>query len=170
MSRSVLDDAFAHHVWATLRLIDACLTLSPAQLQRPVPATDRSILATMRHLVGSDYFDLLVASGQTGSFLGADEMSLSELRNAMEQNGAAWSRLLRDDIDAATMLREIDPGDGYQRDAPMGIRLVGALNHGSEHRSQICMALTTVGAKAPALDACTFGAEDGRVVEVLPPA
>ena len=30
-----MEDAFAHHVWATLRLIDACLALSDAQLTHP---------------------------------------------------------------------------------------------------------------------------------------
>jgi hypothetical protein len=27
---SLMDDAFAHHVWATLRVIDVCAALSPA--------------------------------------------------------------------------------------------------------------------------------------------
>src|SRR6059036_3222272 len=27
MTRSVVEDAFAHHVWATLRLVDTCLPL-----------------------------------------------------------------------------------------------------------------------------------------------
>ena len=59
MSKSLIEDAFAHHVWATLRLIDACLALSDAQLATAVPGTYGSILQTMRHLVGADSFDLL---------------------------------------------------------------------------------------------------------------
>ena len=54
MNRSLLEDAFAHHVWATLRLIDTCLALSPEQLETSVPGTYGSILETMRHLVGGD--------------------------------------------------------------------------------------------------------------------
>jgi hypothetical protein len=34
-----LDDAFAHHVWATLLLVDVCLKLSPEQLDAAVPGT-----------------------------------------------------------------------------------------------------------------------------------
>ena len=49
MSGSLLDDAFAHHVWASLRLIDTCLVLTPEQLNAPVPGTYGSILETMRH-------------------------------------------------------------------------------------------------------------------------
>lgn len=52
MSGSLLTDAFAPHVWATLRLIDTCLALSPEQLETGVPGTSGSILDTMRHLVG----------------------------------------------------------------------------------------------------------------------
>ena len=64
MSRSLLEDAFAHHVWATMRLIDACIPLSPQQLETDVPGTYGSILQTQRHLVGSDAWDLFVATGE----------------------------------------------------------------------------------------------------------
>ena len=54
MTKSLLADAFDHHVWATLRVIDACLALTPEQLQTNVPGTYGSILDTVRHLVGAD--------------------------------------------------------------------------------------------------------------------
>ena len=166
MTRSLLDDAFAHHIWATLRLIDACLTLSPAQLDAPVPATDRSILDTMRHLIGNESFEHYVASGERGAFIRSVGMNLADLSAAMQEIGAGWSKLLAEDIDPDTMLREVDPDDGYQKFAPLGIRLAQTLHHGNDHRSQICTALTTLGVQPPALDAFTFGLEDGRVTEI----
>jgi uncharacterized damage-inducible protein DinB len=168
MSRSLLADAFAHHVWATLRLIDACAELRREQLEAAVPATDRSILDTLRHIVGSDYFDLSVAGGGSGTALQTGLMELAELRAAMEGLGEAWARLLEKSIDADAMLREVDPDDGFQRDASMGIRLAQALHHGSDHRSQVCTALTMLGVSPPAVDAFSFGVADGRVVEVQP--
>jgi uncharacterized damage-inducible protein DinB len=168
VSRSLLHDAFAHHVWATLRLIDACLALSRQQLDTAVQATDRSILSTMRHIVESDSFELFVASGERASFIRADEMGLAELKTSMADIGAGWSRLLDEGIDAGAVTREIDPDDGFKRHAPMGIRLAQALHHGSDHRSQICTALTTLGVNPPAVDAFSFGLQDGRVVEVYP--
>ncbi len=54
MSRSTLDDAFGHHVWATLTLMDTCATLTPEQLDASVPGTYGPIIDTMRHLVGAD--------------------------------------------------------------------------------------------------------------------
>jgi uncharacterized damage-inducible protein DinB len=169
MSRSLLDDAFSHHVWATLRLIDACLALSPAQLDAAIPGTDRSILATMRHIIEDNSFDLFVASGERGSFIRADGMGLADLRAAMEDVGIGWSRLLGGAIDADTVIREVDPDDGFQRHAPMGIRLAQALHHGNDHRSQICTALTVLGVEPPAVDVFTFGLQDGRVTEVPAP-
>jgi uncharacterized damage-inducible protein DinB len=47
-----LEDAFNHHVWASLRVLDACATLEPEQLQTSVPGTYGTILDTVRHLVG----------------------------------------------------------------------------------------------------------------------
>jgi uncharacterized damage-inducible protein DinB len=166
MTRSLLDDAFAHHVWATLQLIDACLALTPAQLETAVPGTDRAILATMRHVVAGDSFDLYAASGERGSFIRGDQMGLAELRAAMVDLGIGWSRLLGEGLDADAVVREVDPDDGFQRHAPMGIRLAQALHHGSDHRSQICTALTALGVEPPSIDVFDFGLQDGRVVEV----
>ncbi len=62
MSRSLLVDAFEHHNWATLRLLDACADLDPVQLDTTVPGTFGSIIDTMRHLVGADSGYLVVAT------------------------------------------------------------------------------------------------------------
>ena len=51
----------------------------------------------------------------------------------------------------------------------MGIQLTQALHHGTDHRSQICTALKTLGAEPPGIDVWDFGEQEGRVVE-LPPA
>src|SRR3979409_1126610 len=104
MSRSLLEDAFAHHVWATLQLLDTCLTLSPEQLGTAVPGTYGSILETARHLVASDSWDLFVASGDRSPLIDADHMDLAALRAAMEGHGAAWFRLLEEDLDPDAVL------------------------------------------------------------------
>lgn len=165
-----MEDAFAHHVWATLRLIDACLALSDAQLATVVPGTYGSILQTMRHLVGADAFDVYVLTGGRTPLIDAERIGLSDLRAAMESNGAAWSRLLAEDLDPDAVVREVDPGDGYQRDAPLGARLAMALHHGTDHRSQVCTALTALGVQPPRIDGFDFWLADGRVVEKYPPA
>jgi uncharacterized damage-inducible protein DinB len=61
-----------------------------------------------------------------------------------------------------------DETDGYQRWAPVGFRLAASLNHGADHRSQICTALTTLGVDPPGIDVYNFGLDAGRVVEKMP--
>jgi uncharacterized damage-inducible protein DinB len=167
MSRSLLEDAFAHHVWATLRLIDTCLALSSEQLETAVPGTYGSILETTRHLVGADSSYLFVTSGERTALIDEDHMDLPELRAAMEGSSPDWSRLLREDLDPDTLLRR-RRDDGSETHAPLGIRLAQVLHHGTDHRSQICTALTTLGVEPPEIDVWDFGFQDGRVVEIPP--
>ena len=167
MSRSVLDDAFAHHVWATLRLVDTCLPLSSEQLGTAVLGTYGSILETVRHLVGADASYLFAMTEGRTSLIDEDRMALPELRAAMEGHGAAWSQLVAQDLDPdAITVRRRD--DGSETHAPMGIRLAQALHHGTDHRSQICTVLTTLGVEPPGIDLWDFADQAGRVVEIPP--
>jgi len=164
-----MDDAFAHHVWATLQLMDACLALDPEQLGTTVPGTYGSILDTMRHTVGADASYLFVISGGQTPVIDEDHMDLGELRSAMVGHGAAWSAILADDPDPDVVL-ERHRDDGSRTNAPVSIRLAQALHHGTDHRSQICTALTTLGVEPPFIDVWDFGLVDGRVVEFPPTA
>jgi uncharacterized damage-inducible protein DinB len=170
MTRSLLSDAFGHHMWATLRLIDACLELPPEQLETTVPGTYGSIIDTMRHTVGADASYLFVTTGGRIAQIDQideDRMDLAELRAEMERHGPAWSELLTEDLDPdAVLVRHRD--DGSETSAPLGIRLAQALHHGTDHRSQICTALTSLGVEPPYIDVWDFGLEDSRVTDVPP--
>jgi uncharacterized damage-inducible protein DinB len=169
MTRPMLGDAFAHHVWATLQVIDAGLALTPEQLGAGVPGTYGSILDTVRHIVGSDSGYLFAMTGGRTIRIDEEKMDLPELRAAMERQGADWSELLAQDLDPdAVVVRRRDNGSEIR--ATMGIRLAQALHHGTDHRSQICTALTTLGVEPPAVAVWDFGRLDSRVVEVDPPS
>ena len=149
-------------------MVDTCLALSPLQLETTVPGTYGSILDTLRHCIGSDAWDLFVATGDRASLINEDDMHLSELRPAMESHGPAWSRLLARDLDPDAVLNEVDEDDGYERNVAMGIQLAAALQHGTDHRSQICTVLTALGVEPPTIDVLEFGTQEGRVVEITP--
>ncbi len=168
MSRTTLDDAFGHHVWATLRLIDTCLALSPEQLETTVPGTYGSILGTMRHLVGGDSWYLLYLTGDDAFRIDESSMGLAQLRTVMETDGHAWSAFIARDLDPETAVVDVDDDNGSETGAPISIRLAQALHHGTDHRSQICTALTTIGIQPPAIDVWDFGEDDGRVVAIPP--
>ena len=165
MSSSLLADAFAHHVWATLRLVDTCLAMRPEQLATAVPGTYGSILDTMRHIVGADSSYLFVLTGERTPLIDEDHRQLPELRSTMEGNGVAWSQLMAQGPDPESVLvRRRD--DGSETHAPISIRLAQALHHGTDHRSQVCTALTVLGMQPPDIDTWDFGRHEGRVVEI----
>lgn len=168
MTTSLLADAFGHHVWATTTLIDACLPLTAEQLATTVPGTYGSILDTMRHTVGADCGYLFALTGGRVAEIDEDSMDLAQLRAAMVANGAAWTAFLAQDLDPeAIVTRHRD--DGSQSHAPLGVRLAQALHHGTDHRSQICTALTNLGIVPPEIDAWAFAWKDGRLSETPPP-
>jgi uncharacterized damage-inducible protein DinB len=167
MKDGVLEDAFAHHAWATLQLMDACDALDPEQLGTTVPGTYGSIIDTMRHLVAADSGYLSVVTGRGTRLSEEDPTELAELRKKMEQHQTSWSEFLRTGFDpAAVLVRHRD--DGSETHAPISIRLAQALHHGTDHRSQICTALTSLGEEPPLIDVWDYGAQVGTVVE-LPP-
>jgi uncharacterized damage-inducible protein DinB len=168
VTKSLLEDAFAHHVWATLRLIDTCLELSAEQLGTAVAGTYGSILDTARHLVGADAWYLSTMTRDRDVLIEEDEMSLAELRVAMEANSEAWSVVLAADLDPDTVVLEVDDDDGFEQQATIGIRLAQVIHHGTDHRSQICTALTSLGVEPPGIDVWDYGTQVGRVVEVSP--
>ena len=164
MTDSLMRDAFEHHVWASLRLMDVCLELTPEQLETSVPGTYGTILRTMQHLVGSDASYLFVIGGGTFPRIDEDSMTLPELRAQMATHAAAWNAVLDGDPDPGTVLtRHRD--DGSSTDAPVGIRLAQVVHHGTDHRSQICTALTTLGIEPPYIDVWDYGEQAGTVVD-----
>ena len=162
MSSSLLDDAFGHHVWATLRLIDACTALTAEQLESSVPGTRGPILETLRHTVGGDSSYLFVTGGGRVPPVDTDAMTLPELRAVMERHGPAWAALLAEAPDPdAFLVRHRE--DGTARHAATGIRLAQALHHGTDHRSQICTALTALGIEPPGIDVWDYGFAHDRM-------
>ncbi|MBA2315525.1 MAG: hypothetical protein H0V87_09060, partial [Chloroflexi bacterium] len=57
-------------------------------------------------------------------------------------------------------------GDGWEFHAPTGFRLAQVLQHGTDHRSQICTALTSFGVTPPGIDLWAFGEATGRTRSV----
>ena len=162
MPAALLTDAFGHHVWATVRVLDACAALDEEQLSTSVPGTYGSILDTLRHLVGADVFYLEVLSGRKEPF---DEPAsdIPILRAVIEANGPAWQEVIGGDLDPGSDVVEYEDS-GYETHAPLGIRLAQALHHGTDHRSQVCTALTALGIEPPSIDVWDYGDLDDRVV------
>jgi uncharacterized damage-inducible protein DinB len=100
--------------------------------------------------------------GESRNNLGVALRALGGLDEAI----AEFRRAVALDPDA--VVREVDETDGYQRWAPVAFRLAGTLDHGTDHRSQICTALTTLGVEPPKIDVMNFGLDTGGVTERWP--
>jgi uncharacterized damage-inducible protein DinB len=166
MSGPMLADAFAHHNWAMLRLLDACADLTHEQLATTVPGTYGSIIDTMRHTVGADSWYLHRLGYVEVPIAEEDEAALdvAACRALAERHVPLWTTVAAADIDPnEVVIARRD--DGSETHATKGLRIAQVLHHGTDHRSQICTALTSLGIEPPEIDLWAFGLETGRVTQ-----
>ena len=165
---TLLNDAFAHHNWATLELMDACSSaLDEHQLRTGTIGVYGSIIETLRHLVGSDCSYLRVTSGQEHEAFDSEMADLAALRGEMAAHASAWADLLTRDLDPDEWLVRRRP-DGSETHATVGIRLAQALHHGTDHRSQVCTILTNLGVEPPQIDVWDYGLTHQRTRRTPP--
>lgn len=169
MTKTLLDDAFAHHMWATLQVMDVCAGLDPDRLEATAPGTYGTILDTLRHIVAADSSYLFAMTDGKVQPIDEERMDLAELRKATEGFASDYTSLLATDLDPdRIVVRHRD--DGSETHAPLGIRLAQVVHHGTDHRSQICTILSTLGVEPPMIDVWDFADQDGRLVEIPPTA
>ncbi len=150
----------AHHIWATERTIDVCAELTDEQLNRPVPGTYGPIIGTLRHLVSTDGWYLTFFRDVPNRVAEDAPATLAELRDAIGANGSDWAEILAGNPDGET--DTVEDGDGWRFHAPTGFRLAQVIQHGTDHRSQICTALTSLGIEPPEIDLWAYGEATGR--------
>jgi uncharacterized damage-inducible protein DinB len=161
MPTPLLADAFRHHVWATIQLLDACAGLDESQLATSVPGTYGSIINTLRHIVDGDVFYLNVLRGGAPEPFDVETTDIATMRSVMEANDTAWQQQIAGELDPSTVVVEYEDG-GYETHAPLGIRLAQALYHGTDHRSQACTALTALGIEPPPIEVWDYARLDNR--------
>jgi len=160
MTTSLLADPFRHHTWANERLLEACAALTPAQLAASAPGTYGPIINTLRHLVQADSFYLWVFNGQDYPLIhGDNQLSVAELREANTLHSAGYEELLSGTIDPDAEITE--RGDTSEFTTTMGVRLSQVIHHGTDHRSQVCTALTGLGIAPPDIDVWAYGDATG---------
>jgi uncharacterized damage-inducible protein DinB len=167
VARSPLADAFAHHAWATLRLLDACASLDAAGLATSVPGTYGPILATLRHIVASDRSYLALLTDEVED-VDEDALDLATMREVTEADATVWQRVIARDVDPGEVIVR-DRDDGSESHAPLGMRLAQVVHHGTDHRSQVCTALTSLGVEPPQIDVWGYASSLGRLREVAAP-
>ena len=148
-------EIFKHNLWANLRLLDACASLSEEDLEATAPGTYGKVRDTLVHLFASE-------GRYVGEFNGKREFMLNEeqefagfevLRTHAVTSGEALITIVGR-TNADRVLR------GTYRDQPYvmqaSILQVQAINHATEHRSHIVSILSQRGVETPRLDGLAY--------------
>jgi uncharacterized damage-inducible protein DinB len=149
-----LPDFFQYNLWANLRLLDACVSLSDAQLDATMTGTFGSVRETLMHLFSSEEGYVKSFTGTTPTpplkefttFAGFDELRRRAERSGKELITIAEQR----------NLSEIFFLDGGTYEAPAIIVVIQAINHAIDHRSQIATLLSQQGIEPPDLDSWAY--------------
>lgn len=145
----ILVKLFEHNHWANLRAADACAGLTDAQLDATVQGTAGSVRDTLMHIAGAEQRYVMRLSGRQPTYGERDGWSgASPLRQALDESGRALIELAGH-ADPDEVLQGEYQGEPY--DLPVATIYVQAINHATEHRSQIATILTQQGLEPPDL-------------------
>ena len=152
----ILADMFRHNLWANQQLLDTCAGLDEVQLNATDPGTYGTVAMTLTHLAGAEqrYVQYLTNLApdmpvrEDASFPGFDA-----LRQALQQSGERLIELARNE----------EPGRvarTTRRGEPFAIRsellLIQAINHATEHRTNITTILAQQHIPTPEIDGWSF--------------
>ncbi|HSF84034.1 MAG TPA: DinB family protein [Acidimicrobiia bacterium] len=151
------------------RLVEVCRHLTDDQVAATVDGTYGGIGATLVHIANGriGYVPRLVLD-EKPDHLSEDPFPGFEIVAERLGRGNA---LLEETTARASELPEIQvsgddpPGTGTWR-MPASLILLQAVNHATEHRSQIATILTQLGIEPPAMDGWTFFFDAGHMIQV----
>lgn len=152
---SILVKLFEHNRWANLRAVAASAGLTDAQLDATVRGTAGSVRDTLMHVAGAEQRYVMRLSGRQPTYGERDGWrGIGELRQALDESGRALVALAgRADPD------EVLEGEyqGRAYELPVATVYVQAINHATEHRSQIATILTQQGVEPPDCSGWAWG-------------
>jgi len=147
-----LEETFRHHAWATGRLISHLRSLPEEALTVTAPGVYGSPIETVCHILAADDRLLRNVEGEPTQLRPGPEpmRSLDELEEAARDQAARWQAVLPrlPEIDVTLASRPGRPPLEHASNLVVG----QALQHGNEHRAQVCVVLSANGYEAPSLD------------------
>ncbi|HJU80359.1 MAG TPA: DinB family protein [Acidimicrobiia bacterium] len=163
----LLLEFFRHNSMMNQRLIEACQDLTPEQMGTSTAGTYGSIGATLVHIANAQ-------AGYAARLLDRERPErLSEepfpgvkavAARLKESDRQLEEATLRSDWDRQVEIKGDDPEGAWLM--PVGLFLLQAINHGTEHRSQIATILTQLGVEPPEMDGWGYIFEANYLVEV----
>lgn len=147
---------FRQNLWANLRLLDECASLTDEQLDATLDGTYGSVRVTLMHIFAGEESYVQHFTGRRpepalrthNPFVGFDE-----LRGRARLNGESLIALAGQ-WQEGDMLQIPDEGEIF--DIAAIIVLIQAINHGTDHRSQIATILGQQGIEFPELSGWSY--------------
>ena len=160
---------FRHNTMMNRRLLEACQRLGPEQLGATARGTYGSIGATLAHianaqlgyaarLLDTDRPEPLPEDPFPGFEALAERLALGNAR--LEEAAIQAGRDRRVQVTG-----DDPPGTWWM---PASLFLLQAVNHGTEHRSQVATILTQLGVEPPDMDGWAYFFASGHMVPVEP--
>jgi uncharacterized damage-inducible protein DinB len=161
----LLSEFFRHNTLMNRRLLEACQHLSPEQLGATTIGTYGSIGATLVHIANAQ-------DGYAARLLGIERPErLAENPfpgfDALSERFARGDAQLEQAAAQAGQDRELEwtDAEGRRLRMPVSLFLLQAVNHSTEHRSQVATMLTQLGIELPAMDGWAYFFASGQLVE-----
>ena len=163
----VLIEFFRHNSMMNRRLLDACRQLSSDQLGATATGTYGSIGATLVHIANAqDGYAARLLDTDRPERLPEDPFPGFE---AVEERFAHGDAQLEEAAAQAGQDRKVQvtgddpPGTWWM---PVPLFLLQAVNHGTEHRSQVATIMTQLGVEPPEMDGWTYFFASDQMIPV----
>lgn len=158
LGNPILIELFRHNLWANSTLIDFCMALPDDVLDTVVPGTFGGIRATLTHVAGAEGRYLSALTGgpeRRNPTLEQTNPDLATVREHLRQSSEGLIAFA-EHVEGDPVLTVTWHGEKYEM--PVSLFLVQAINHATEHRTQIKTALTQAGIEPPELDGWNWDA------------
>jgi uncharacterized damage-inducible protein DinB len=159
-------DAFVelcrHNLWANLRLLDRCAVLTDDQLDASAPGTYGRLRDTLVHLLAAEERFVAELAGQSLDLLFRERDAfpgLSVLRERARRSGTQLIEAARARRSRTTHFEVEGKTVSIQAIVPM----MQAINHATEHRTQVASILSQIGVQPPDLHPWAYWEERATV-------
>ncbi len=153
---------YGYNEWANNHILDASSELSEEELKRSQGASFDSIRGNLAHTVGAQIIWLGRWSGERSealALLGGDP-SLDDIRRSYEMSHDELRRFV-ESLNEQELSRTVPYRDsqGTPREIMLWKGMLTVVNHGTHHRAETAMALTSLGRSPGDLDYVFFELE-----------
>jgi uncharacterized damage-inducible protein DinB len=164
----VVVELFRHNTMMNRRLLEACRRLSPEQLGATAPGTYGTVSATLIHIANAQegYAARLLDVERPERLPQVPFPGFEAVAEHLERGDAQLEQAA---AQASQEERKVQvtgddpPGTWWM---PVPLFLVQAINHGTEHRSQVATILTQLGIEPPDMAGWAYFFDSGHMVPV----